>query len=370
MGAAYSWHPRIDVVNSRWPNSQSLLEDELFSSWLIRNAFAHGCSPLSLTGSLWPGWRCWTVDIDRGIPADQVRPLSILSGISMQGIYGSTLHPIAKILNPGLDEEQGVWPWVLTLGTRNRSRAAGLQCCPLCLAEGTSYYRISSRLAWHTCCELHQTRLIDRCPKCQAPLQPQKLEQSCSDCGSCDRCGSRLEVGLETLGFNPAALAFQMACDDALRGRGGDSECHCDPYDWFYRSRFVCGILRVAAVNGSKSFSAFREVFNLGKMPRPVTGLPLEMLPVHERMSLLAATWKIMITGEKQLGEAIAACSLPRGSLVLPTGEVPRSVRIMVDALPPGVIRKRETAAMRSPATRATVEKMWARLKRRMLRDG
>lgn len=372
MGTTYSWHPRIDVVNSRWPRAQSLMADELLSSWLIRNAFAHGCSLMSLTGSLWPTWRCWTVDLDRGLTAEQIEPLVRLSGVSGADICSSSLHPIAQVLNPGLDTKKGVWPWVLALGRRNRRSAGGLQICPICLSEQIPYYRISSRLAWHTCCEKHLVRLIDCCPRCEAPLQPHLLEQGASDLGHCNRCNACLSRELDELGFAPGALAFQLAGDKALLGmqRDGAISISCEASEWFYRARFVSGVLRVGATNSSKTFAAFRRAFNLGEIARPVSGLPIEMLPVAERMNLFSAVWKIMDAGESQLREAIRACAFSRRSIVVPAGEVTLSLQAMLDELSPGMARKRGPIAISTPAPKSRVEKMWARLKRKVQRDG
>lgn len=369
MGTTYSWHPRIAVVNPRWPKAQSLLADELLSSWLIRNAFAHGCSPMSLTGSIWPGWRCWTLDLDRGVPDRKLLPLSIMTGIAVSDIYSSTIRPIAQVLNPALDHHKGMWPWILGLGTRNRRHSGGLQCCPLCLAEGVPYYRLSSRLVWHTCCEKHQMRLIDRCPECGAPLEPHLLEQVDSDCGHCHRCRTPFSSHSDFLGFAAGALAFQRAADGAMHGLASGEDTNCDPGEWFYRARFIISILRVAAVNGSKPFAAFLEAFHLGVVERPDSGLPIELLSVGDRMDLLSATWKVMDMGEHQLNDAIAACLLPQHSVPIPAGEIPVSLQATLEALPVGKPRKRTAIGFRSPASQHTVAKLWARLKRKVQRD-
>lgn len=369
MGATYSWHPRVDVINSRWPRAQCLMADELLSSWLIRSAFAHGCSPMSLTGSLWPRWRCWTIDLDRGLTPARVKPLARVSGISTADICSSTLDATAQILSPGMDSK-GVWPWVLALGRRNRRSTGGLQICPICLSEQIPYYRISSRLAWHTCCEKHLVRLIDCCPRCRAPLQPHLLEQGASNLDRCDRCNTSLSGALDERGFTPGALAFQLAGDNALHGMQRDGAVPCEASEWFYRARFVSGVLRVGATTGSKTFAAFREAFNLGEMARPLSGLPIEMLPVVERMNLLSAVWKIMDMGESQIRETIRACAFSRRSVVLPAGEITLSLQAMLDELGQGVARPHKPMAISTPTPRRRVENMWARLKRKVLRDG
>lgn len=370
MATAYSWHPRIDVANPLWPRAQPLLEDELLSSWLIRNAFAHGCSPLTLTGSLWPRWRCWTLDIDRGLSFARLTPLSQRSGISTSNISSSTLQLIANTLAPDPKSWQATLPWILSLGCRNRRHTAGMQCCPVCMTQEPSYYRLTARLAWHTCCERHQVRLIDCCPKCRAPLQPHRLGHLDTSMVHCDRCGGRLEADIESIAIAPAALAFQLEGDRALSGQGWEGDLHCEPYDWFWRARFVCNVLRAAARSNSRSFGAFREAFSLGALTLPISGLPLEMLPVEERMDLLAGTWKVMQTGERQMREVVIGCALTSGSLSIPAGQSYAGFKSMAEAMPTYGKKKRGPLKAGKPAKLQTVQRLWARLKRKMLRDG
>lgn len=370
MAETYSWHPRIDLADAIWPRTRSLLEDELLSSWLIRNACAHGCSPLTLTGSLWPSWRCWTVDLDRGLTSLQAQKLCKVTGISLSDIFASTLRPIANVLTPSLEAAVAIWPWILALGTRNRRHAGGLQCCPLCLGEGPAYYRIPWRLAWHTCCQRHLVRLIDCCPQCQAPLQPHRLEQGDVDCSKCYRCSAPLSVALSELAFAPGALAFQIAGDECFYGLGLDSGDRCDASDWFYRSRFVMGLLRTAASIHTRPFSDFRMAFGLGEIQTPASGLPFEMLPVQERMQLLAAVWKIMEAGENELFQALIACSLRRSMVSIPAGCGSKRLGALLETLPPPAMRKRCPQSSQHPASQGAVFKMWMRLQRKVLRDG
>ncbi|MDZ4332125.1 MAG: hypothetical protein U1A62_00490, partial [Pseudomonas sp.] len=96
------------------------------------------------------------------------------------------------------------------------------------------------------------------------------------------------------LAFASGALAFQLAGDQTFHGSLRDAAIPWEPTEWFYRARFVSGVLRVGATNGSKTFAAFRRAFNLGEIARPVSGLSIEMLPVAERMNLFSAVWKVM----------------------------------------------------------------------------
>lgn len=370
MAATYTWHPRFDVTNARWPLARTLLEDELLSSWLVRNAFAHGCPPLVLTGHLWPRWRCWTVDIDRGLTLDQSQRLSWAAGIPISAVSSCTLRSIAHRISPWLIDRTAVWPWILTVGQRNRRHAGGLQCCPFCLEEGVPYYRMSWRLAWHTCCEKHRVRLIDSCPGCGVPLQPHRLALGNPDLAKCFSCGHLLLSRLETLGFDPAALAFQIDANNSLSGDLRATGMFGEPQQWFYHSRVVWGLLRAAAIKDSKALSRLREVFGIGALSPPGSGLPLEMLPVTDRMSFLGAVWKVMAFGPSALYDAILESSMTRTALALPIGECPDALQAVVDELPlPRHHTKANPSLTKHAKPRAVVMKMWSRVKRKILRD-
>jgi len=190
------------------------------------------------------------------------------------------------------------------------------------------------------------------------------------DLEHCDRCNACLSRPFNELALAPGALAFQLAGDQALHGRQRDAAMACEASEWFYRARFVSGILRVGATNGSKTFAAFRKAFNLGKIARPVSGLPIEMLPVAERMNLFTVIWTIMEAGETQLIDAVRACGLSRRSIVVPAGEATPRLQAMLDDLRPGKAREHAPTAIRTPVPKSRVEKMWARLKRKAQRDG
>lgn len=371
MAAAYTWHPRVGVANAKWPLARDLLEDELLSSWLIRNAFAHGCSPMVLTGHLWPRWRCWTVDIDRGLSLEHGQRLVIAAGISEADISSCTLWHIAHRISPWLVDRTATWPWVLTVGERNRRHTSGLQCCPICLEEGVPYYRLSWRLAWHTCCPKHNVRLIDSCLSCGASIQPHRLGMESSNLTKCFRCGCLLTLILDNSRVDPAALAFQIEADSCWN----DLNCAANRFggsqQWFYHSRFVWGLLRAAATHDSKAFSGFRKVFGIEKLRSPVSGLPLEMLPASDRMPFLSAVWKVMAGGPGPLYDAILESSMTRASVPIPVGDCPEALRVVVDKLPLPRHYAKERVGVTNPVTsRARVMKMWSRLKRKVLRDG
>ncbi|MFV7432200.1 TniQ family protein [Pseudomonas shirazica] len=100
METSYTWHPGARCVNPRWPLTPPILPDELFSSWLVRTAHAHGCLPSSLTGAVWPGSHAWSVDPDRAHPWANLDRLSGMSGLSSHQLLASTLWPVMQRLHP------------------------------------------------------------------------------------------------------------------------------------------------------------------------------------------------------------------------------------------------------------------------------
>jgi len=205
-------------VSRPWALRVPLQPDELFSTWLSRTALQQGCDPIHLTSFVWPRWRAWTVDLDRGLSAERLASLVKRSGESMKQLEAATLRPLVALVAPDHNPAAAVWPWVLTQGTRNRLRRTGLQYCPECLAQdGSPYFRRAWRLVWHVGCTQHGTLLLDHCTNCQAPVEPHRCvaeHRSLAVCASCEgdlRCGRSSTVCAEALQFQQRADAVLVA---------------------------------------------------------------------------------------------------------------------------------------------------------------
>lgn len=204
-----------------WAIHVAMLPDELLSSWLVRVALAQGCDPMHLTGSLWPRWRAWTVDLDRGLRADRLAMLAARSGLDASRLEAAMLHPLLALVAPSVRSEQAMWPWVLAVGSRNRRRYGGLQFCPSCLAEDmTPYFRRVWRLAWHVGCMRHDTLLADHCGRCRAPVEPHRVRAGDVTLCRCPSCGHDLREST-TVSVCPDALAFQGLADQVLASGQG-----------------------------------------------------------------------------------------------------------------------------------------------------
>lgn len=371
MGTTHEWHPGSLCLNPQWAVPVPLLPDELFSSWLVRAAIIQGCDPLELTGEIWPRWRAWVRDIDRGLGQERLVPLSKTTGISAMAFEAATLRPVAEAVAGVPLNAQAVWPWMLALGSRNRRRHGGLQYCSACFATDTiPYYRLPWRFAWHTICTTHECLLLDRCPHCQHPVEPNRLMAEDEHVAVCATCRIDLR-GASVSRANECALSLQRATDHAIAARSvqfGDSAVGVR--DWFELLRWFAGILRIAASRPSGKLTQFVRYLGLDpeNISPPETGLAIEFLPTPERAALLSATWDAITAGPDRLLEAALEAKLTDATFLHSYKSLPDCLEHIAANLPMAAKRERHcryTLTLK-PASPVAVRRKWARLQRRM----
>lgn len=372
MDASYSWHPGTGRVVSRWTIPVPLFPDELFSSWLTRAALTQGCDPLVLTGDLWPKWRIWTRDPDRGLSDERLSILAMVSGIEESAFKATSLRPIVSAVTSEPLDDLAIWPWILALGSRNRKRRGGLQYCPSCLREDREpYYRLQWRMAWHTCCSVHRVRLLDRCPHCNAAIEPHQLLAMDGGMAICATCKRDLRTAT-TLRVGTDALAFQQAADQVVSHGQGQYDINSLPSGkWFALSRYFMTLLRKAALGKSQGLITFVRILGVDteSMTPPLTGLALEILPVQERAVLLIGVWRMLKAGPERFLVAAKAASLTKSSLRERRQLVPPCIEGIIRALPEvSISRKRSKRYdIPKPRSRRAVMRMLARLQRKIL---
>lgn len=238
MDAAHPRDPGTALMRVAWALSVPLEPGELFSTWLARAALRQGCDPLCLTGDVWPKWRAWTLDIDRGLRADRMLALAQRSGVDAARLEEACLRPVALAINGSAPANASRWPWVLALGSRNRMRCGGLQYCPACLADDRQpYFRRAWRLAWHVGCVEHCALLRDRCHACLHPVEPHRSVATDMKLVYCSTCGVDLRRG-GVQSVDAEAMEFQRRADQALAtgtAAWGGSEQACT--QWFDTAR-------------------------------------------------------------------------------------------------------------------------------------
>ncbi|HEA3201574.1 TPA: TniQ family protein [Aeromonas veronii] len=357
-------------MSPRWAVPVSLLPDELFSSWLTRAALAQGCDPLVLTGALWPRWRVWASDLDRGLSEERLSTLAGSSGIDVLKFEMASLRPIASAITSVSLEHLPIWPWVLALGSRNRKHHGGLQYCSCCFQEDKKpYYRKQWRLAWHTCCPTHGVLLLDRCSTCNAPLEPHRLSAEDGCLATCATCKSDLRKA-NPVALSRAVLSFQQAADEVLRaGQGLYGVEKLDTGGWFELSRYFVMLLRKAALMKNEGLLTFVKMLgvNADCLWSPATGLALELLPVEERARLIVGAWEMLDAEPECFLISATGAHLTKESLHYKNHQVPDLIATLIKTLPgKSISRTRKTQGnMDRPRTRQTVMRMVARLQRK-----
>jgi hypothetical protein len=210
----------------RLPVPLAPLEEELFSSWFMRVAFANGLTVNSLARFLTGrGRQLFSGDPDRGVWLDPGYVLAELTGVSKEHVNRLYLRSYTDKLWPPLPDK-GVWRNVLHVTDKAHARKYfGLQYCPECLAnDATPYFRKHWRLSFYVICPTHRCFLRDDCYFCGAPVIPhrvgvglvfQGLHWSIAKCHACtlDLC---LAAGLQRQDPDEELVRFQAMLASAL----------------------------------------------------------------------------------------------------------------------------------------------------------
>lgn len=353
-----------------WAIPVPLLPDESLSSWLARAALLQGCDPLALTGAVWPKWRAWTVDVDRGVSADRLPALSIASGIRVPRFARASLRADAETVAGRALVDTETWPWLLALGSRNRRRHGGQQFCLACLAEDARpYFRRRWRFAWHVACAGHWTLLVDQCRACGSAIAFHRLLAGDEHLALCSRCHCDLRHASSEAAPSEL-LAFQAAADDVLAsGTGAISGCTVTPSVWFGTVRFLIDVIRrVSRHRRSRLAAALNAIeIDLPTAALPATGLPLEMLSATDRCMLLGAAYNLMQVEPAALGAALRASRVTVAALSGDGQNIPEPLRAVAASLPSGRIGARRVvrSTRAVPRSEAAVLGAWARLQRR-----
>ncbi len=355
-----------------WALRVGLLPNESISSWIIRAALMQGCDPLTLTGYVWPRWRAWTLDLDRGIKNERLEILSQVSGIPVAVFEQASLQNTVELIAGHRLERNGTWPWVLALGSRNRKRVAGMQYCPACLFDDSKpYFRKGWRFAWQTACLHHKVRLLDRCWSCGAPVEPHRLQANDRHLAICVECKAGLHKA-QRIPINQITRNFQINAEAViLNARGLYNTETITSHEWFALARFFTGMIRYCARNQAsniaKALFELRVSMALDDSP-PIFSLPLEMLSPEHRETLFASVAELMAFSGQDLFYAFNNAGVSKNSLQAISRTLPTTFNLVTDRLP---VNKRLTRIKRrdhckTPKSKRSVLMSWARLQRKI----
>lgn len=180
---------------SVWPIHLPPLEDEIASSWLMRNAIANGQHFWTFAYYSVGSHGMWNRDMDSRILGKYQKALSYKLKQPESVIFNTTLFSYAPNLYPGSGINKQM-KWVMPLGINVKAKHFGMQFCPCCLKEDEQpYYRKYWRLAFMVTCPKHGVWLHDRCTGCAASVLHKKIKPAQNDVygfedmARCHHCG-------------------------------------------------------------------------------------------------------------------------------------------------------------------------------------
>ena len=191
--------------------------DEVFTSWLVRLAAAHGLAT-GIFCNLIAGTKTeFNRDMD-GPTCERLLPLlaartafrtdKLRKEHTFGGFEGRLFERVrTKAANP----------WVLPMGPVTNRKPA-LQFCPVCLAlDRTPYFRRAWRLSLFVVCPTHAVLLRHLCPECGAVVSTVKghLRHKQGTTPLCWRCGLDLR-GIVGEVADARDVAFALDCQSAL----------------------------------------------------------------------------------------------------------------------------------------------------------
>lgn len=375
MGTPFSWHQGSVPVSPRWALMPALLPDELISSWLLRAAMRFGCAPKALCQQIWPSWRFWTTDPDRGFDDERLTSLMEASGVSANALQSASLRGIAERVIRQPRPDKMTWAWILTLGTRGKTRQGGLQYCPRCLGEDeTPYYRLHWRFAWHVGCQEHACALHDRCWQCAAPLEPHRLGPEDGDIATCGRCKADLRAA-PYAGVIGGAMAFQRMADHALHsGHGMVLGEAAEAPDWFEVAHFITGLIRNAYRSMGHNALSNLIIEMSGQNPQnlPIEpGTNLERLSNQDRQWVLAIIDRFMTIPCDDLVQSLHQTGVSRQAFCPKHVPTPPLIAELASRLPVTPKHGKTTKSPRTPGPRPRHEvvRMMNRLMRKLEKE-
>lgn len=164
---------RLSTPGQLWLYRTKPLDDELFSSWLVRLAWGNAVKLQTFcVFALRTKPNFWTIDVDKDPPETIRNILACGTATGLSHIASTTLRAYGDVLWTS-GSETARMPWVMPIRKHGRRRIGyGLQYCRMCLANDEQpYFRRSWRLSFHVVCPKHGVFLHDSCAQCGAPIE-------------------------------------------------------------------------------------------------------------------------------------------------------------------------------------------------------
>ena len=232
------------------------LGDELFTSWLVRLAWANAekLHPFCHR-RLGMVRHSWQHDLDRWAEPLAIKQSAAATGLPEERVFATTLASYEGVLCDSHIHAGGVH-WILSVKPFYRTRYwYGQQYCPACLREDpVPYFRRLWRLSFMVACQKHGTLLVDACPHCGAPVSfhegdyaRRRFPFDAPRITLCPRCGGDFRLHAVPLA-DPDVVKFEQGLIETMT----DGWSRLVPHQTIYGIAFFDGLhhlLRVLASN-------------------------------------------------------------------------------------------------------------------------
>ncbi len=350
------------------------LYGESLTSWLVRAALKHGCSPLTFTYYYWPQYRIWTYDADKGfdnIDGQITSDIAVLTGYNVDTFDNQILIDFLDDTSVKSDKKTPLL-WTTPLSKRNRYSMLGYPYCPDCMSDDKeAYLKLQWRFTWSVCCTKHKSFLQVDCGHCNQPYQPQLLSPEQRFINRCHSCLGKLDQAISDIKPSKALNGFQQLADEAFYSKQGAVLGQVvSMVQWFEYLLFLINLVRRGLKNPNYMFGKLIAALGIDttNLSLPKTALRFDFLPVDERAALLECAYHLLQVDADEWIEACLALNINQNSFQWSKSTVtPKAFSEVYDQLDRVATRRYEPQSENmQPTSPKVVMASWNRLKRKM----
>ena len=351
------------------------LSGESLTSWLVRAALKHGCSPLSFTYYYWPEYRLWTYDVDKGFDHFDGKiksDIAVLTGHNVDTFDDQILIDFSEDTSVKSDNKTPLL-WTTPLSKRNRYSRLGYPYCPDCMGDDKeAYLKLQWRFTWSVCCTKHKTFLQIECAHCNQPYQPQLLDVEQRYINRCHSCLSKIDKTISVITPSDALNAFQKLADQAFFSKQAVVLGQVvSMAQWFEYLLFLINLVRRGLKNPNYMFGKLIAALGIDSntLSLPKTALRFDYLPVDERVALLECAYHLLQLDADTWVKACLTLNINQNSFQWSKSTVtPKAFNQVYDQLHRVPTRhyKAQSEEDMQPTSPKVVMAAWNRLKRKM----
>jgi len=179
---------REKISNSTIKNRVKPYPNELFTSWISRNATINFLQTPTFINYYFPEYKNKLLNRDTDIMLDKKMSENFANRMLLKAedIFQTSLQSYVGYLNETIVSNTRN-PLISPVKIKGSyPKIKGLRYCPECLRE-KDYFRKEWRLSFYTICPKHRCFMLDKCPQCSEPIliTKRKLNVESFNCWNC-----------------------------------------------------------------------------------------------------------------------------------------------------------------------------------------